>query len=106
VTIREFKQHLDNEQVQARDDVRCLMLEPTRPSSCRARTASTGGSSGALSSSSLRRRQVPHARADKAVIVQSADGKHWRFERSSIEFELHCDMESLLGLEVSLPGAR
>lgn len=39
---------------------------------------------------------VERADGSTCVVVQrSSDGKRWRFEKSSIEFELNCDAESL-----------
>eukprot|EP00425_Heterocapsa_triquetra_P002167 CAMPEP_0195062044 /NCGR_PEP_ID=MMETSP0448-20130528/8764_1 /TAXON_ID=66468 /ORGANISM="Heterocapsa triquestra, Strain CCMP 448" /LENGTH=501 /DNA_ID=CAMNT_0040092673 /DNA_START=116 /DNA_END=1621 /DNA_ORIENTATION=+ len=35
------------------------------------------------------------ANGDKCVVVERSDGKRWRFEKTSIEFELQCDVESL-----------
>jgi len=38
---------------------------------------------------------VERADGSTCVVVERTDGKRWRFEKSSIEFELNCDAESL-----------
>lgn len=38
---------------------------------------------------------VEKADGQKAVVVERIDGKRWRFEQKHIDFELHCDAESL-----------